>query len=626
MNRVRVLNKKKCMIVYHSSFSLVIWLLLLFAMATSLYGFTMEQLEEMRSHPLWIVGKGEGETSDQADRKAIRDFLHQITLEVRASFKNTVVEVDGDVDRYTESVIETYSSGNLTYATRSTFEPQDGPCIVYRYMKKSMKDSLFAGRELMIGDYVQRGIEAEKELRIGSALMNYYWSLLLLRTHPEVGAMTKDMDDGKSVVLITWLPARINRILDMLSISIGNLRRDEKKDCILATVTAIYGGQPVRNLDFQYYHGNDWSRTTGMRDGSALIEFHCSEKEIPDPISIQVMYTYASRASVCNTVKMIFDDPEMVLPTFPKNRFEISLNHRTIATAENAEPVVTVLSDSVDIHRYQELTARLCQAIQNRNPSSVRAMCTPEAMQDYRQLIEEGQARMVHAQPRLRIDRAKGKTVVRGMMMQFSYPKSGKSFTEPLVFSFNEKNLIEKIAFGLTEKATEDIIGTVDITPEEKHQILAFIEDYKTAYVTGNLDFLEKVFADNALIIVGKMLRDDEETDLEVMYTRLGERWRPVQYDKKDYIQHLQNVFRSNEFVNLTFEDNRLQRKNGEDGVFGLQIHQYWHSQNYADEGYLFLMFNLSDPNQPKIHVRTWQPEKNPDGSIFGLTNFFMEN
>jgi hypothetical protein len=33
-------------------------------------------------------------------------------------------------------------------------------------------------------------------------------------------------------------------------------------------------------------------------------------------------------------------------------------------------------------------------------------------------------------------------------------------------------------------------------------------------------------------------------------------------------------------------------------------------------------MIDLNDSINPKIYVRTWQPEKNEDGSIFGLSDF----
>ena len=45
-------------------------------------------------------------------------------------------------------------------------------------------------------------------------------------------------------------------------------------------------------------------------------------------------------------------------------------------------------------------------------------------------------------------------------------------------------------------------------------------------------------------------------------------------------------------------------------------------STNYADKGYLFLMVDLRNPKEPIIHVRTWQPEKDPNGKVFGIEDF----
>ena len=53
-----------------------------------------------------------------------------------------------------------------------------------------------------------------------------------------------------------------------------------------------------------------------------------------------------------------------------------------------------------------------------------------------------------------------------------------------------------------------------------------------------------------------------------------------------------------------------------------MQIKQNYYSSNYADQGYLFLMIDLGNKTEPKIYVRSWQPEKNSDGSIIGINDF----
>jgi len=87
----------------------------------------------------------------------------------------------------------------------------------------------------------------------------------------------------------------------------------------------------------------------------------------------------------------------------------------------------------------------------------------------------------------------------------------------------------------------------------------------------------------------------------------------------------LHRVFSSNEFINIHFEENIVKKVNGPDKIYGIQIKQDYYSTTYADKGYLFLMIDLNDSLNPKIYVRTWQPEKDSDGSIFGLEDFLIK-
>ena len=88
-------------------------------------------------------------------------------------------------------------------------------------------------------------------------------------------------------------------------------------------------------------------------------------------------------------------------------------------------------------------------------------------------------------------------------------------------------------------------------------------------------------------------------------------------------MESLRKVFISNEFVNIQFEGSDVERINDpSDKVYGIQIEQHYYSANYADKGFLFLLIDLNDTMNPKIYVRSWQPQKNPDGSIIGLSDF----
>ena len=56
--------------------------------------------------------------------------------------------------------------------------------------------------------------------------------------------------------------------------------------------------------------------------------------------------------------------------------------------------------------------------------------------------------------------------------------------------------------------------------------------------------------------------------------------------------------------------------------IYGIQIRQLYASNSYADEGYLFLVVDLRNPDDPIIHVRVWQPDKDPNFGLYDLSKF----
>ena len=122
-----------------------------------------------------------------------------------------------------------------------------------------------------------------------------------------------------------------------------------------------------------------------------------------------------------------------------------------------------------------------------------------------------------------------------------------------------------------------------------RHTILNYCEHFRTAYTTKDLDFLKQVFSDKALIIVGNVVK-------------------PAANDNKDYISRLAKVFTVNQKIDLKFSGFRIMRHPTMDGIYGVTLRQQYKSNRYADDGYLFLLWDFRNPSMPLIHVRTWQP------------------
>ena len=143
--------------------------------------------------------------------------------------------------------------------------------------------------------------------------------------------------------------------------------------------------------------------------------------------------------------------------------------------------------------------------------------------------------------------------------------------------------------------------STTFIDEKRRKVILDFTEDFRTAYNTQNIEFIESVFSDQALIIVGNVVEKDSESPLasQVEY---------LKFTKTEYIDRLKRVFRNNEFIDVTFENIDIIQHPKYDYMYGVNMEQYYASSTYADEGYLFLLVDFSDVGNPLIHVRTWQP------------------
>lgn len=149
--------------------------------------------------------------------------------------------------------------------------------------------------------------------------------------------------------------------------------------------------------------------------------------------------------------------------------------------------------------------------------------------------------------------------------------------------------------------------------------LINFLESYKIAYALKRYDYINSIFSDDALIITGSVVKSVGSVEKQPLNRNVVKYTRQT---KQEYMKKLQYIFRSNEFINLRFADNQV-RKSGVGGeVYGIQIKQDYFSSSYGDTGYLFLMVDLNNPKEPVIHVRTWQPEKDPDFGLIDLSYF----
>jgi hypothetical protein len=157
--------------------------------------------------------------------------------------------------------------------------------------------------------------------------------------------------------------------------------------------------------------------------------------------------------------------------------------------------------------------------------------------------------------------------------------------------------------------------------------ILDYVEHFRTAYNMKDMPFLQQVFSDDALIITGRVVKVQKS---EIFPS--GNRVIYKKQNKKQYLTNLGNAFKVAKYIKVNFDDIKVVAHPTKDNVYGVTLHQEWNTNRYSDEGYVFMIWDFSNEDEPKIHVRTWQPDYidkakgqrlNPN-DVFSLSDFVL--
>ncbi len=206
-------------------------------------------------------------------------------------------------------------------------------------------------------------------------------------------------------------------------------------------------------------------------------------------------------------------------------------------------------------------------------------------------------------------------------------PTDGNSADEDdyqeAVISFDKQGNIESFYLSISMNLYMNVIKSkMELTDLRRRQlILDYVEQFRTAYNQKDIDFLNQVYSDDALIITGKVVTTKH---------REGFTSQKIQYNKQSkeqYIRNLRGVFARNSYIKVTFDEIEVMRHPVNPNFYGVTLLQGWTSGLYHDDGYLFLLWDFTNENAPQIHVRTWQPDKIggkdlPKDEVFSLSDF----
>ena len=584
---------------------------------------------ELQASSEYICGLGHGNTLKQASNDALAALSSQISTTVSSDF-NYLVNSESNGDDVKESVkvdniIRTYSHTTLRNAMELVIEDEP-KATVLRYIKKADLDKIFEQRRNKVLEYASNAQKYEKENKVADALSSYYAALALLRSLPDGSDMKIRLGFTEETLLMPLIMKNVNDILNNVEIKTEAIEDDGDERTMIINIQ--YKGKPATNFNYTYYNGSRRSDICTAKDGTGDIS-------IPKSLSISKLdiqaeyicedeanYDRELRDVLDNTTPVPFRTAKMKLAK-DKEVKAVAANVNTATASVMSAPASSVPSTTMDdskVSPYLATMQKIELAIRQKSYESIRDCFTAEGYDMFNKLVNYGKAKLLRA-PVLQFQESGEEVICRSFPMSFSFSGNRRTFVEDVVFHLTKDGKVSEVAFGLNKPAVDDIMNRGAWSDEARKVMINFLESYKTAYALKRHDYISSIFSNDALIITGSFVKSTGNKEVgpsnikHVKYTR---------QTKAQYMKSLKACFASNEYVNIHFADNIIRRSASNPNIYGIQIKQDYYSSSYGDTGYLFLLIDFKDVKAPLIHVRTWQPDKDPnarDGRI-GMQDF----
>lgn len=577
---------------------------------------TAQGVDGIKRNSSYLYGEGGGVTLQAAKEAALADLIQKISVTVHSDFtsKERELNQDGNVtsDAEYQSIIRSYSTATLTNVKTIVLKPEPD-ASVFLYIAKSEIDRIFESRVAKAKEFVGNADEALKNGQIDDALRYYYWSYCLVKSlrYPNEA---KIFVDGQERSLLAWLPTRIEDVMGKVKVQSRRTADDTYE------ITATYDGRPVRSMDYTYFDGVDNSPVYSILDGKGLVELRPGMAM--DAVQLKLEYEFRGLSRNDSEVEAVVG--AMKPAVYRRAYHRVALD----GAASPAESTSTDVNGSMqsplaltDMGTLGTAVMKpVMQALRSGSIEQCRQKFTAEGWEEFSKLMGYGKVTLMDD---IHLDYfADGDCVVcRGLPVSCRFNR-GRVFNEKLSFYIDSNSKqITHVAMGLGREAMNDVVlGHLDWSEKSRTRIVGFLEDYRTAYATKNLEYLDKVFDDNAVIVLGKRLQVAPQLNKEGYMN--NHRVQFTQLTKREFLRNLRRQFQSKDYINLHFSQNRIYQLQKGVERYGIEIKQDYYSSNYGDTGYLTLIFDLTNPDQPVIHVRTWQEQPDPNFGVVSPADF----
>lgn len=605
-------------------------LFMLFAVH-AVYG---QNWDYIRDSGEYYYGVGYGSTTEEAREQALVTLSQSISVQIESDLTHLLDEMNrnGVIDSEQRIRLYTESSSQATLYDVNFWEYSAPPkCVMRAWVERSVVDTMYSRRIDRAKGLIVSAKELLSEQKLDMAIRSYYWAYALIRSVKNPGSVK----DESGRILVDYLPLVIEDIMSDIEVSYA--RRDD----VGVDMYFTYKGKPIKSLTFFYNDGRD-KCDSNVKDGYGNLRILPTHSG--DYYHLEIDY---EARNVLNNDK----DLEQILKIVPKRTIPKSgktvkggvgrklksseKKAADIVASNEIKPDASQLAQNVG--NYENAIADIINAISSGNYGSVanEEYFTANGLDVYGKLIKYGKAKIIGV-PKISYFKGKdGAVSARGLHMSFSFNRGRKStFVEDVVFTLDSNGKVDNISFGLGVDATNAILcnnaSEADpATLEVRETLVSFMENYKTAYCLERIDYIEKIFSDDAVIIRGMLLDAPVRNDYAEKHITISNKGRQIIHynrdNKQEYLKYLKESFARKEFINIRFTEADVQTlvKAADKELYGIQLRQEYYSSNYSDKGYLFLMIDFTDKEAPLIMVRTWQPNEEDMDKLYHGGYFF---
>jgi hypothetical protein len=601
-----------------------LWILLIFS------GFAMAQMSAnaIRQSSDYYWGEGCSQNLQEAQDAALDELTKKISVKVSADFKSKVSEKNGKLTENVERVLKSQSAAilkNLQFIRSQ----ERGKIHVFAYIHKDEVTKIFEERKKLAYELWKNAeTQLKGELNLAQALKVNYFAQVLLRSIPDALVIVNGVN------LTTKLPDQLNGITKKIKFAMENDEKLSERERRI-TMELSYGNKPVSLLDFSFWDGQN-QVSVQARDGQAVFSLFGSSMAIKELDGVIKYNYYESRKEI----QAVYDLWDIVVHPEYETYVPIKLEMPTkpvtqkIFGKKELSPGITLIIPQrfadVDIpfEKCSQSVELFQQAIQT--PGSVAQIIHQDAflqkkLADYLRYNRTGL-------PELSVKAAVRPTwhghEMRRIPVTHFYPTINRQTTEYLVLDTDSSGQFNDFTTALNDFSYQQFVeNDNDLAGYHQRQtIIKFVEKYRTAYMARNMTMISQIFADEALIIVGRTLKEKPNIPDMPQYQKLGNVQPDVEYlkfSKKEYLQRQESIFQGQSDILIEFSTFKIMKKHGVKNVYGVEMRQNYQSTGYQDEGYLFLLIDFNHQD-PLIYVRAWQPQEWSSEQLINAANFLI--